>query len=483
MLYRDPALGYNGPMLSAKSLPDITQELNRLAEIVLIAVRLSATLGTFLLALTAVRPVAAAVAAASFLALGSLAVTAVVRDRGGSSLAPLRYPGMALDVVVLLAIGLVALADRSLDTAAIVTLLVLEAYSACVIVVAALRLSLTASLLGATVGFVAPLVLGTVAALRFTGSAPSLLFAAAATNALVGSLTSLLCGRYRALLQDNMVTEDTFRASRRLRMTMDIVSASIFYLHQLIDRLGDISATLAAGARTQLARVEQATSSEESIRVAIQRIVLAAQVSNQTISRASRSSESGKSIASKATAQIVGTRELVSRMVAALSRVTETASQTSLLTLNASIEASRSAEEQGGFTMIAEEIRQLAEKSVQFAGEAGKWARQIEETIEQGGESFLEAAKVFDGIARDLTGLGSNIKDLSTSVKDQQGSGQVASSAIEGISAVVEDNRLSAEAVTRIIGDLKKQILRLEALVQDKTLEAEALYRTAQAAD
>jgi len=476
-------LGYNDAMLSAKSLSDITQEQNRLAELILIVVRLSATVAAFILALTAVRPVPSAVAAASFLALGSLAVAAVVRDRSGSSLSPLRFPGMALDAVVLLGIGIMALGDRSLDTAALVTLLVLEAYAACVIVVAALRLSLTVSVLGATVGSAAPLVLGTLAALRVTGRAPLLFFAVAATNALAGSLTSVLCGRYRALLRDNMVTEDTFRASRRLRMAMDIVSASIFYLHQLIDRLGDISATLSAGARTQLARVEQATSSEESIRVAIQRIVLAAQVSNQTISRASRSSESGKSIAGKATAQIIGTRDLVNRMIAALSRVTETASQASLLSLNASIEASRLAEEQGGFTMIAEEIRQLAEKSVQFAAEAGTWARQIEETIEQGGESFLEAGKVFEGIARDLAGLGSNVKDLATSVKDQQGSSQLASSALEGIGAVVEDNRLSAEAVARIIGDLKKQILQLEALVHDKVLEAEALYRAAQAAD
>jgi len=53
---------------------------------------------------------------------------------------------------------------------------------------------------------------------------------------------------------------------------------------------------------------------------------------------------------------------------------------------------------------------------------------------------------------------------------------------IESIGSVVEDNRFSADAVTRIIGDLKKEMLKLESLVGDKVQEAEKLYRSAEGA-
>ena len=50
------------------------------------------------------------------------------------------------------------------------------------------------------------------------------------------------------------------------------------------------------------------------------------------------------------------------------------------------------------------------------------------------------------------------------------------------IGSVVEDNRFSAEVVARIIGDLKKEMSKLESLVGDKVHEAEKLYRSAKGA-
>ena len=50
------------------------------------------------------------------------------------------------------------------------------------------------------------------------------------------------------------------------------------------------------------------------------------------------------------------------------------------------------------------------------------------------------------------------------------------------IGSVVEDNRFTAEAVTRIIGDLKKEMVKLESLVGDKVQEAEKLLGSARGA-
>ena len=180
--------------------------------------------------------------------------------------------------------------------------------------------------------------------------------------------------------------------------------------------------------------------------------------------------------------EILGIHDVVDRMVAALARINDIADQTNLLALNAAIEASRTGDEQSGFSVVADEIRKLAEKSAETASEVSKWVRQIETVIERGGESSREAGKIFDTIARDLGAYAGFIHDLSLSVKDQLGANRAVTGTIESIGSVVEDNKFSAEAVTRIIGDLKKEMLKLESLVGSNVQEAEKLYRSAEGA-
>ncbi len=91
--------------------------------------------------------------------------------------------------------------------------------------------------------------------------------------------------------------------------------------------------------------------------------------------------------------------------------------------------------------------------------------KQIETVIERGGESSREAGKIFNTIAQDLGAYAGFIGELSRSVKEQLGANREVTGAIESIGSVVEDNRFTAETVTRITGDLKKEMAKLESLV------------------
>ena len=237
---------------------------------------------------------------------------------------------------------------------------------------------------------------------------------------------------------------------------------------------------MSQGARNQAGGIEQVTAAAEQLQKAMEKISTSTERSASTIGTTAQFSESGNTILKKVIEEILGIHDVVDKMVAALARINDIADQTNLLALNAAIEAARAGEHGFGFAIVADEIRQLAEKSAETASEVSKWVRQIETVIERGGESSREAGKIFDTIARDLGAYSGFIHDLSLSVKDQLGANREVTGAIESIGSVVEDNRFSAEVVTKIIGDLKKELIKLESLVGDKVQEAEKLYSSAQ---
>ncbi len=390
-------------------------------------------------------------------------------------------PALIVDALGMTTMALFAL-SRSGISPELTQLFVLEAFGLSVALLASLRMSLRECVLATGAVVLVPSICVVYAVFHFPGAIAFALLSAPLLNALVGSLAALSCHRYSSALRENLITESLLRASRRLKMTMDIVTASIFNLHQLINKLSDISATVSEGARNQAAGIEEVSAAAEKLQGAMESISWSTEKSASTIGTTAQFSESGNTIVQKVIEEILGIHDVVDRMVTALARINDIADQTNLLALNAAIEASRTGDEQSGFSVVADEIRKLAEKSAETASEVSKWVRQIETVIERGGESSREAGKIFGTIARDLGAYAGFIHELSRSVKDQLGANRAVTGTIESIGSVVEDNRFSAEAVTHIIGDLKKEMLKLESVVGSNVQEAEKLYRSAEGA-
>ncbi len=98
----------------------------------------------------------------------------------------------------------------------------------------------------------------------------------------------------------------------------------------------------------------------------------------------------------------------------------EIANQTNLLAFNAAIEAARAGEHGVGFSVVAGEVRRLAERSSQAASEISKLIEESIGRVEQGTDRSQHAKKAFEQIVGSVGKTGDSIREIAQSASTQQ---------------------------------------------------------------
>jgi hypothetical protein len=276
---------------------------------------------------------------------------------------------------------------------------------------------------------------------------------------------------FNRLLREHMVTEDLARSSRRLRLAMEIVQISVMNLGEFVNNLERISSTLYTGAHNQAKSIEQIAASADSLKAAMGRITESTVRSTNELKQTVDVSSQGNQTMRRMITEIANIHEVAEKMDAALDLINEIADQTNLLALNAAIEASRVGDETTGFSVVAGEIRTLAERSAETAGEISRLVKQMEKVIVVGGESSNQAGEIFGRINRDLGNHAEFIRGLNTAVQEQQAANRGVSESLDKIHAVTLENSKAADRVREVIGELKKEVSKLKDLVDGKLVE------------
>jgi len=148
-----------------------------------------------------------------------------------------------------------------------------------------------------------------------------------------------------------------------------------------------------------------------------------------------------------------------------ITEIESIASQTNLLSLNASIEAARAGEAGKGFAVVADEIRQLAEQSAQSAVGTRELVNNTLYEIGEGSKIAHKTADVLTGVVNAIQQIAETSKALSENSQVQAESVEQANLGISRISEIVQSNSAAAEESFATSEELSAQSTTMHELV------------------
>lgn len=218
-----------------------------------------------------------------------------------------------------------------------------------------------------------------------------------------------------------------------------------------------ISTGLASGASEQAASIEETSASTQEIHMMANQNVSRARAVKAKVDGAQRLyGEVSRQLEETIEAMEAITNESgnISRIIRVIDEI---AFQTSILSLNAAVEAARAGQSGLGFAVVAEEVRNLAQRSAQAAKDT---ASMIENSIlksSQGRVKIDQLAKAVSQIMRESDGIRELVEEVEAgSVRQTRDIEQIAN-VLSHIDRVTQQNAASAEEAAASAEELNAQ--------------------------
>lgn len=222
---------------------------------------------------------------------------------------------------------------------------------------------------------------------------------------------------------------------------------------------------LAEGATDQAGAVEELTATVESVSGIAESSAESAsgayQMVRTAVEQADQSREELQAL-TNAMERISSTSQEIQNIIGSIEEI---ASQTNLLSLNASIEAARAGEAGKGFAVVADQIGKLAGDSAQAAVNTRDLIEKSLQEIENGNQITEKTVAALNKILESMNDFANAAKGASESSTEQANMLKQIEQGIEQISSVVQSNSAAAEETSATSQELSAQSEGLKNLV------------------
>ena len=273
---------------------------------------------------------------------------------------------------------------------------------------------------------------------------------------------------------------------------IDGVARDSHGLGQLGQELASASGTLEKGARHQLAEITQMTGSMQRMEDAMGHIAVHVEQAVDHAGKASQQILRGQESVGRAQQEITqlasrlnGTHETVQGLAVqaeqigtVLDVISGIANQTNLLALNAAIEAARAGEQGRGFAVVADEVRNLAQRTAVSTQEIKTIIESLQHGSRQAVEAMHDSRQGVDRCVEDsqvavdmLRAVGSDIAQIDdlngrivTTTREQTEANLEIVGRLQSVQSIAQSTANDVETLARSSEQLPPIAVRLDAL-------------------
>lgn len=242
--------------------------------------------------------------------------------------------------------------------------------------------------------------------------------------------------------------EDFNAALMILAQTMAEIMDSGQTVSETSSHLERSSNDMSKRAEEAAAAIEQTSAAVEEITASIRQVVQNAQAANDATNQVRDSADETRRVSDRTEASINAMTEASKEINRVVKVIEDIAFQINLLALNAGVEAARAGEAGRGFSVVAYEVRALAQRSQEAVQEITQVIDLNNQSVETGVEQVALSRKAFETIIADVEKASQQISEITLAVKEQSVGIEEVNTAVRSIDQTAQTNAASLEEMT-----------------------------------
>lgn len=260
--------------------------------------------------------------------------------------------------------------------------------------------------------------------------------------------------------------------------TVENLKALVGEIKEASDTIGTAAKEIAAGNNDLSYRTEQQAASLEQTAASMEELTSTVQANSQNAKQANELAVEASGIAAKGVnvvGQVVSTMDDINqsshKIGDIISVIDDIAFQTNILALNAAVEAARAGDKGKGFAVVAIEVRNLAQRATQAAGEIKVLIHDSVGKVQDGSKLVGQAGQTMTEIADSIRRVTSIMAEISAASIEQSSGIEQVNLAIAQMDDVTQQNAALVEQAAAAAESLEEQTQHLSGIVANFKLQ------------
>lgn len=258
-----------------------------------------------------------------------------------------------------------------------------------------------------------------------------------------GDLTSSITNDYQGVYAE---------CKNNINGTLAKLSDFIIQIRDAADFIDSSSQEMASGNNNLSGRAEQQAASLEETAASMEQ--LASTVKNnaqntvqatEVVNSASQLAQKGGDVVKSAIAAMQEINDSSNKIAEIIGVIDEIAFQTNLLALNASVEAARAGEQGRGFSVVATEVRNLAQRSADAAQQSNELIQSSVQKVRAGTAFVNETGAALNEIVESVAKVGDIVAHIASASAEQSAGIEQVNQAVSQMDDITQQNAALAE--------------------------------------